>query len=547
MPTLIINISPDPATDKLRKRRSSRTAGLTTTKEVHPTSLWFRPGDDEHTLQDWAKFIQPMIQTNLPDRSPLSPISPTSPSFTNPFAPRREFADLTYRPSSSNGRNWGGLRHQFSINTQSSRERPVTYSDCPSLHSKRSDVSSHTSSVAPHQTMHQNYAMAHSGYRGHPGELPSPATTLGDYKGEFIEGWTSAQGRSPTLSSPIRGREGSSESHPTAISDTLASPTVPSSPPAPLAPRETILDRAFQLRYIPGSENTIPGEEKLSSLARFEALMREVDEKRKLEDAESAKPKVENDGTKSAWDLDDDEDDDSDEEEEDEDEESDEGAYERDAEDRYTMPPPAARTLDYFTSRHQSPRPQQRSRAQTGTPLAPSPLNYNAETLQALDSGSSLLRPQTGYGRNRPEMAQRTHSQPQLAGMRPALNHFGLDAPSRSATARVYDEGSLTATASPLHRSATEKRASTSSANRLSFTELARRLSSTSSLLLVQSNASAASSRGSNDTIGELQPGVRGSGSPRGAASPHPTEREGDRPCGWRGSVGVFGGEGGFL
>lgn len=133
LPTLIINISPDPATDKLRKRRSSRTAGLTTTKEVHPTSLWFRPGDDEHTLQDWAKFIQPMIQTNLPDRSPLSPISPTSPSFTNPFAPRREFADLTYRPSSSNGRNWGGLRHQFSINTQSSRERPVTYSDCPAF------------------------------------------------------------------------------------------------------------------------------------------------------------------------------------------------------------------------------------------------------------------------------------------------------------------------------------------------------------------------------------------------------------------------------
>jgi hypothetical protein len=278
--------------------------------------------------------------------------------------------------------------------------------------------------------------------------------------------------------------------------------------------------------------------------------MREVDEKRKLEDAEDGESKAENDGLKSAWDLDDDDDDDSDEgeEEEEEDEESDDGAYERDAEDRYTMPPPTARTLDYFTSRHQSPRPQQRSRAQTGTPVGPSPLNYNAETLQALDSGSSLLRPRTSYGRNRPEMAQRTHSQPQLAGIRPALHHIGLDVPSRSATVRASDESGLTATASPLHRSATEKRASTSSVNRLSVSELARRLSSTSSLLLVQSNTSAASSRGSNDTIGELQYGFRGTSSPRGTtSSPQPTEREGDRSCGWRGSAGVFGVEGGFL
>jgi hypothetical protein len=337
-------------------------------------------------------------------------------------------------------------------------------------------------------------------------------------------------------------------SQPTPFLGTSQSPIAPSSPPAPLAPRETILDRAFQLRCIPGSENTIPGEEKLSSLARFEALMREVDEKRKLEDADGVKSKAENDGLKSAWDLDDDEDDDSDEEEEEEDEESDDGTYGRDTEDRYTMPSPAARTLDYLTSRHQSPRPQLRSRAHTSTPVGPSPLNYNAETLQALDSGSSLLRPQTSYGRNRPEMAQRTHSQPQLAGMRPALYHIGLDAPSRSATVRISDEGGFTATASPLHRSATEKRTSNSSANRLSFTELARRLSSTSSLLLVQSNTSAASSRGSSDTIGEVQSGIRGTCSPRGATSPpQPTEQEGDRPCGWRGSVGVFGVEGGFL
>jgi hypothetical protein len=59
-----------------------------------------------------------------------------------------------------------------------------------------------------------------------------------------------------------------------------------SSPPGP---RETILDRAFQMRCIPGSDREVPGEEKLSSLARFDALMREADEKRKKREMEEAR------------------------------------------------------------------------------------------------------------------------------------------------------------------------------------------------------------------------------------------------------------------
>lgn len=544
LPTLILNISPDPATDKLRKRRSSRTAGLTTTKETHPTSLWFRPGDDQYTLQDWAKFIQPMMQPGMLDRSPLSPISPTSPSFTNPFAPRREGSDLSQRPTSGHANHW--VHHKFPNHTHSSRERPMTFSDSPSLRSKTSDISSPASSMVPHQMMHQNYTTAQYAHRGHPGDLPSPATTLGEYKGEFIEGWTSAQGRSSTLGSPMRERA-SISSQATPLSETMQSPNMSSQPPMHLGPRETILDRAFSLRCIPGSEVETPGEEKLTSLARFDALMREADERRRIREAEEAKLKAQDEGLKSVWDLDEDDDDDSDEEEDDDDDSEDDDEYGKSAEDRYGVAHPAQRALDYITGRHQSPRPQQRSRAQTGTTPGHTPLNYNAETLQTLNSGSFLLRPQTSHGRNRPEMGQRAYSQPQLAGMRPAPHHTALDVPSRSVGGKTYDDGSLTATASPLHRSATEKRASISSTNRLSFTELAKRLSSTSSLLLVQTNNSA-SSRGSSDTIGELHSGLRGPLSPRRAPSPsQTTDRDGETRCGWRGSVGVFGVEGGFL
>ncbi|KAB5550960.1 hypothetical protein GE09DRAFT_965193 [Coniochaeta sp. 2T2.1] len=538
LPTLIINVSPDPATDKLRKRRSSRTAGLTSTKDKEPTTLWFRPGDDVYTLQDWARFIQPLIQPNIPDRPPMSPITPASPSFTNPFAARREASDGFQRPASGHGSHWGGLHHKGSSHTHSSsgRERPLTFSETHSLRSKRSDVSSsHASSMIPSQMGYQNYTAMP---QGHVIDLPSPAATIGEYQGEFIEGWTAAQGRASTLSSPIRGRESISSQGPAqSIAVTMDS----SSPPAP---RETILDRAFQLRCIPGSEREIPGEEKLSSLARFDALMREADEKRKIREADEARLKAETE-PKSVWDLDDDSD--SDEEEDDDSDDSDDDIVGElnDTEHGYPLPSTAQRALHYIASRHESQSQQgQRSRAHT----AGRGLNYNPETLMALSSGPSLLRPQTSYARNRPGMAQRTHSQPQLAGKAPIPIHS--DYPEQSAAIRVCEDGTLTAKGSPLQRSQAEKRMSTSSAKRGSFTEFTKRLSSTSSLLLVQTNASstsAASSRGSSDTAGEAQ-GLRGALQPRGVRSPTPrTDRDSvDKACNWRGSVGVFG-EGGFL
>jgi hypothetical protein len=525
LPTLVINVNPDPTTDKLRKRRSSRTAGLTTMRETTPTTLWFRPDKEQNSLPEWHRCIHTLMQFSSP--GPLSPVTPGSPTFINPFSPRsREASDFFQRPGSGNPGARPGLGHQASTQTHSSRERPVTYSESPSLRSKRSDLS-HASSMNPAHIAHAS----HNFMVPFPTDLPSPATTVAEYQGEFIEGWTTAQGRSSTLSSPVRGRDSVS-------SQGGACPPQPlvnsSSPPAP---RETILDRAFQLRRIPGSERAVPGEEKLTSLARFDAIKREQDQKRRRPRTGHT---VQAEAPKSGWDLDEDDEDDEDEDESSCDGSEDDEAHSDEApglKESVQMSRSAQQALHFIASRH-DPAPALPPRrpqvAQT-----PDVIEYHTDSLRALNSGYSHLRPQTGYNRRpRTGITQRTHSQPQLAALATTTASSTLDVPSLSTS----EDGS-----SSSQRSA-EKRLSTSSTKRLSFTEFTKRLSSTSSLLLVQTNASTASSRGSGEIEASQQgtpialprSGQRGSG----VTSPPP---DWDKRCAWRGSVGVFGAEGGFL
>jgi hypothetical protein len=67
---------------------------------------------------------------------------------------------------------------------------------------------------------------------------------------------------------------------------------------------------------------------------------------------------------------------------------------------------------------------------------------------------------------------------------------------------------------------------------------------------MVQTNASAGSSRGSSETeLHQQQLSARGFLHPRNAPPPPANERDREaweKRCSWRGSVGVFG-EGGFL
>ncbi|KAL0943643.1 uncharacterized protein CTRU02_201530 [Colletotrichum truncatum] len=508
LPTLVVTIN-----DKEKKRRSSRAAGLISSKESTATTLWFRtPPDDHHiSLHEWARFI-------ISRKLPMSPEeSPASPSFTNPFSPQqqrpREMPDFFPRPSSGNPNSRSTLQHKNSSQTYSSRERPVTLgSDSPSLRSKRSDVSSPTSIHHP----------AHLGFPAPdpnkyttvlPTDIPSPITTMSDYQqSEFIEGWTAAQGRSSTVSSPIRGRGSVSSGGPQPFPGADSS-----SPPGP---RETILDRAFHLRCIPGSEREVPGEEKLTSLARFDALMREADERRhhQVNAAEAERAAMQ-----SAFDVDedssedeegDDDDDDDDDEEDYREEEQDEYAHEAEVNgNRHTLiPPNAQRALEFLANRPDdlmSPRsPVMRS----------SPANFSVP-LQA------PVRPHTAHSRMRPSAMQRTYSQPQPMGQE------RLDVPT-SSSGKISEDGDFRANG--------DKRMSSSSTKRLSFTEFTKRLSSTSSLLLVQTNTSIGSSCGSSELDPSPSQVPRGTLNARGVPPrPRDLERDDqDRRCGWRNSVG---------
>lgn len=137
LPTLIITITPDPATEKLRKRRSSRAATLVSNKDNGPTTLWFRTEGDVSKLQEWARSIQVVCQPGFPDHllmSPMPPMSPAattpgSPSFQNPFVPYapRDGADFfsqnSSRPPSAPSAPRVSLHHKAQSGTRRKQKR----------------------------------------------------------------------------------------------------------------------------------------------------------------------------------------------------------------------------------------------------------------------------------------------------------------------------------------------------------------------------------------------------------------------------------------
>ncbi|EPE34631.1 hypothetical protein GLAREA_10325 [Glarea lozoyensis ATCC 20868] len=494
LPTLMLELKPDSMSEKQRKRRSSRTAGLTS-KDPWANVLLFRTvADERHTIYDWQAAIRSKLTIDTPEDSPLTPMSPSFNAFSNPFAPRESKGsprpDLSQRSSS----------HTINTYPHAPRDRPSNIiSPSPSLRSRRSDLSSQSSSLHPPIgfTSHlNNYPNTL------PSDLPSPAST---YETQFIEGWTSAQGRSSALSSHTRG------------SNSIASAVNPSSPMAstPPGPRETILDRAFQLRYIPGSGRVGDiDEEKISSIARFEALMKEVDEKKKQ------KGLVSQNRNKEEWGLDE------------ESEDSDDVESGDEGEEKLEMPTPAQRALDFISGRRVPPPPSAR-------PLSPPPRSppipfLNSQAMSAFHGGPSAsnnIRPRAGTTSSRNKTSRPSSMALPSRSMSTATIPTLKENMSGNGNLKADDRGK-------------EKRRSSTSVKRLSFQEFTKRLSSTSSLLLVQTNASSSSGKdGSRRTSSEYGfEGLEG-----GLRSPGLSGDNRDKRCGWRGSVGVFGGEGGFL
>jgi hypothetical protein len=489
--------------------------------------------------------VKPRLTPDTPEEIQLSPISPAFNSFTNPFA-----SHDTRSPSSSTSRP--EFQHRASSQNTSTyphapRERPsALISPSPSLRSRRSDLSSQASSQHPPMGFTSSHPQNYTTIL--PSDLPSPASTSG-YDTQFIEGWTSAQGRSSALSSHTRG------------SNSIASAVTPAAVIAstPPGPRETILDRAFQMRCIPGSER-IPekDEENISSIARFEALMQEADERKQQKSAA-------NQGygkAKHGWDLDEESDEDSsseiEEKEEDDDDDDTNGLEMSDHE--IDIPTPAQRALDYISGRR-TPLPSS-TRPLSPTPRSPPIPFLNPQAMSAFHGAPSS----SSSGGNDSGLRPRTGTGPSHRNNRP--NSLAL--PSRSVSAATIPslkDNISSSTGSSNFRTGTtelgngkEKRRSSTSVKRLSFSEFAKRLSSTSSLLLVQTNASSSSGReGSRRASSEYgtdaqddreRGGLRSSVSLRGGG-PASSSGEGrdvrDKQCGWRGSVGVFGGEGGFL
>jgi hypothetical protein len=288
------------------------------------------------------------------------------------------------------------------------------------------------------------------------------------------------------------------------------------------------------MRYIPGSDQEVPGEEKLSSLARFDALMRDAEERRRHDPQD----KYDNAATQSAWDADNSEDDLDGEDGQDDEDEDDVPIFDEEREtNRDTLiPATTQRALEFITGRSSTPR----------SPRSPSSVMssqyHHIESLNALDpnGGGAYWPAHISHSKSR-SMGHRAFSQQQQHSVPPSAN---LDVPSSSSGKTSEDGGSRS------HGDAS-KRHSSSSTKRLSFTEFTKRLSSTSSLLLVQTNVSSggASSRGSSELDQLPSPVPRGNLQPRTAQPPpNPRDREEwEKRCGWRGSVGVFGSEGGFL
>ncbi|KAI0199347.1 hypothetical protein F4808DRAFT_471643 [Astrocystis sublimbata] len=473
LPTLTLQITPDPAADKLRKRRSSRTTGLISSKDSGPLKLWFLGTEESrYGLDEWARYIQSLIQRQ--QSMPMSPTSPTVPVFTNPL-PAKQEVEKPGPVSSAKGKLRSKLQSKSSGRTlPSTRDQSSTYtSGSPSLRSRKSDLSSRASSMvpAPMNLTQQHYANLQRS------DLPSPASTVDEQPEQFIEGWTTSQGRSSALSSPIRGRGSISSSQ-----DPIQ-PSLESSPR--VAPRETILDRAFQLRCIPGSDTQVAGEEKLTSLARFEALMRETEETRPTS---TGRRGTVHEASRSTWEDDESSGDEFGKETDFDEDDEDSDNYAHDHQNDPDEVDASLKALRFNSTRHTS------TYSETGL--------------------SSILRPHTSHSRNRPG-AQRTTSTPYVPG---SPMHT---LPSSS---RMPDTTQM--------RRSQEKRHSTSDVKNLSFNEFAKRLSGTSSLLLVQSNASTGSNRGSADYDAQH--------TPRGSQTP-------DDRCRWRGSIGVFGNDGGFL
>ncbi|POS85414.1 hypothetical protein EPUL_003070 [Erysiphe pulchra] len=479
LPTLVVEFKSESTTSKLRKRRSSKTN--MTLKDGYSNALLFRSLESErHSIYDWV--VQMKILLTAPAALGDSAFSSLV-SITNPFSNRSN--SISTKKNDSQGKKLSPISKSSSHTSLGKYYEVISPS--PSLRSRRSDLSSKASSLAQGSVLTSPLAFA----SGIASDHPSPSS-LNGYDHQLIEGWTSAQGRTSALSSHTRGNNSNASGITTSTT------------------RETILDRAFQMRCIPGSERLSSPEDidKLSSTARFEALMRENDERKQAKrDASSTQIP----STKHL--------------EESKIEKIGEGLQEDsyiDCEEK-ELPVPAQKALDFISGRRASTKQllSLTSKNQVST--------LNTQALSALVGDDDVPV------NEQESIISKTDTSSRRNSSRPSTLTIPLR--SYSSTAILNNEENNNNNPPNSKIDTKENRMSSSSAKRLSLQEFARRLSSTSSLLLVQTSASSNSGRGYVDYTSDLTVNARSCS----------TADERERRCSWRSGVSAFGVEGTFI
>lgn len=498
VPTLVLELKPDVLLERQRRRRSSRAGALTSPKDAWADVYLFRTMTEERfSIFDWQLVLSARLTSPNNMDSPRSPESPDFSTFVDPFASRDAGPDT--------GRAVGASRGY--------RQQPhALISPAPSVHSMRSDMSSHDGS----QSLSLNLLPSPSQAYQMPGDTLSPAST--SYEAPFYQVRPAMHGRAATFSSHTRGR-GSFAS--------MVSPSAPTTPIDPPGPRQTILDRAFQMRCVPGSE-MLEGEasEKMTSMARFEALMREHDQRRQRHSTKQPHQKSQAESTLASV------------------VNAIPALHDQDDQENTLLPDnevdistPAQRALAYISGR-QTP-----TRSRTPKPTTP-PIPFVTQ-----NSMSSLREPCTTPVQG---LSPRTHSS----------RHRKARPVSLIVTNRAMSDSTVSVLS---HTCTSEKRMSNSSTRKvnLNFQEFTKNSTSTNSLLLAQADAASVSKKrqskrhsveyrlskpADDDDATFHRAGSTKSKSSRRITRGTLMAGEAEKRCGWRGSSAMLASaEGGFI
>ncbi|KAI9885481.1 MAG: hypothetical protein M1823_002710 [Watsoniomyces obsoletus] len=231
-PTLIVTVHHGEPKKTKHARRLSQTGSLT--KSQLSTLLFRTVPSAPYSIQDWHQTLQEHLQASL----------------------KSSRLDSSNNLSTSDSKN----------------SRPSSSTMRPGLPQSQA---SYTSRASSHPGSALSIRTTHTAVSSPKSNSPQNPTQPGidSSSSPHSERFHSASPLRPVSPAAAGGGGGPSPSPP---------------PPAPTVSRETILDRAFKMNCIPGATPPPAGETPMNSIARFEALMQDIEARRAYERRPSA-------------------------------------------------------------------------------------------------------------------------------------------------------------------------------------------------------------------------------------------------------------------